>query len=230
MGALIICALLGLFNYQIPTMTIAPANTSVLAEFVGGGGMEQDIAMMIGVGVVKDSDAVFFQYLGEEQSPAALTVPTNGKPLTNLRNVRLVGIDIADGVGQFNSTKLNLFLESSQGNVIMLTSGLTTLWSQCMVIALSGLYQTYDLGTPFNLNSWKGTSAMRPCFASIKIGQEKISDQMLYDQLRELRADRASDKVMATMRDSVEILKAALNGGDIDAVDVAVEAHPEADF
>ena len=211
-------------------MTIAPANTSVLAELTGSGGMDQDISMMIGVGLVKDSDAVFFQYLGNEQQPAAITIPTNGKPLTCLRNVRLVGIDVADGIGEFNSTKLNLFLESSAGNVVMLTAGLQTLWSQCIVTALSGLYQTYDLGTAFNLNSWKGSSKMRPCFASIKIGQEKISDQMLYDQLRELRADRASDKVMAVMRDSVEILKAALNGGDVDAVDVEVEAHPEADF
>lgn len=205
-------------------MTIAPANTSVLTEFTGGSGMEQDIAMMIGVGVVKDSDAVFFQYLGNEQEPAALTIPTNGKPLTTLRNVRLVGIDIAEDVGAFKATKLNLFLESNQGNVVMLTAGLQTLWSQCMVTALSGLYQSYDLNTSFNLNSWKGTSMMRPCFASIKIGQEKISDQMLYDQLRELRADKANDKVLAVMRDSVSILKAALNGGDVDAVDVKVES------
>ena len=205
-------------------MTIAPSNTSVLTEFTGGSGMEQDIAMMIGVGVVKDSDAVFFQYLGNEQEPAALTIPTNGKPLTTLRNVRLVGIDIAEDVGAFKATKLNLFLESNQGNVVMLTAGLQTLWSQCMVTALSGLYQSYDLNTSFNLNSWKGTSMMRPCFASIKIGQEKISDQMLYDQLRELRADKAHDKVLAVMRDSVSILKAALNGGDVDAVDVKVES------
>ena len=210
-------------------MTIAPTSASVLTEFTGGGGMEQDIAMMIGIGVVKDSDAVFFQYLGNEQEPAALTVPTNGKPLTTLRNVRLVGIDIAEDVGTFKATKLNLFLESNQGNVVMLTAGLQTLWSQCMVTALSGLYQSYDLDTRFNLNSWKGDSMMRPCFASIKIGQEKISDQMLYDQLRELRADKAQDKVLAVMRDSVSILKAALGGGDVDAVDVKVEpaALPE---
>ena len=204
-------------------MTMTPVDTSVLTEFAGGTGMEQDIAMMIGVGVVKDSDAVFFQYLGNEQEPAALTIPTNGKPLTTLRNVRLVGIDIAEDIGTFKATKLNLFLESNQGNVVMLTAGLQTLWSQCIVTALSGLYQSYDLNTSFNLNSWKGTSMMRPCFASIKIGQEKISDQMLYDQLRELRADKANDKVLAVMRDSVSILKAALGGGDVDAVDVQVQ-------
>ena len=207
-------------------MTIATPNSSVLTEFTGGTGMEQEIAMMIGVGVVKDSDAVFFQYLGNEQQPAALTVPSNGKPLTTLRNVRLVGIEIAEDIGTFKATKLNLYLESNQGNVVMLTAGLQTLWSQCIVTALSGLYQSYDLNTAFDLNSWKGTSAMRPCFASIKIGKEKISDQMLYDQLRELRADRAQDKVLATMRDSVEILKAALNGGNVDAVNVEVSEPP----
>ena len=217
---------MGLSTYIFMIMTIAPANTSVLAEFTGGGSMEQDIAMMIGVGVVKDSDAVFFQYLGNEQQPAALTVPSNGKPLTTLRNVRLVGLDIAEDIGTFKATKLNLYLESNQGNVVMLTAGLQTLWSQCMLTALSGLHQSYDLNTSFDLNSWKGDSAMRPCFASIKIGKEKVSDQMLYDQLRELRADKAQDKVLAVMRDTVEILKAALNGGNIDAVDVEVSEPP----
>ena len=75
--------------------------------------------------------------------------------------------------------------------------------------ALMGLYNSYDLTTAFTLNSWKGTSKMKPCFASVKIGDAKVSDQMLYDQLRELRADRAQDKITATMRDSVEILRHA---------------------
>ena len=179
-------------------MTLAPVS-SVLSEFTGGS--QPDIAMMIGIGLVKESDAVFFQYLGEESKPMALTVPTSGRPLTYLRNVTLSGIEIAEEVGEFKSTKLNLYLESAQGNVVMLTSGLTTLWSQCVMTALMGLFNSYDLQTPFTLNSWKGTSKMRPCFASIKLGQAKVSDQMLYDQLKDLRADRATDKITAVMRD-----------------------------
>ena len=205
-------------------MTLAPTQTGILAELTSSGGIAQDIAMMIGVGLNKESDAVFFQYLGEEQKPAALTVPTSGKPLTSLNNVRLVGIDVADDIGEFKSTKLNLYLESSAGNVVMLTSGLTTIWSQCILTGLSGLYQTYDLNQGFTLNSWKGTSRMRPCFASIKVGSQKISDQMLYDQLKDLRADRADDMIKQTLRDTVEILSFALKGGDVDAVDVQVEA------
>ena len=185
--------------------------------------MEQDIAMMIGISVVKNSDAVFFQYLGDDKEPQALMNPRSGKPITTLPHMRLVGISIAEDVGTFNLTKLNLFLEATAGSVVMLTSGLTTLWSQSVIIALSGLYQTYDLSTPFSLNSWKGTMGLRPTFASIKIGKEKITDQMLYDQLKELRADKAADKITAVMRDSVEILSAALGGGDVDAVDVQVE-------
>tara|TARA_Y100000401_G_scaffold31316_1_gene22879 strand:+ start:1057 stop:1704 length:648 start_codon:yes stop_codon:yes gene_type:complete len=214
-------------------MTIAPVNTSILSELVDGGGMEQDIAMMIGISVVKNSDAVFFQYLGDDKEPQALMNPRSGKPITTLPHMRLVGISIAEDVGTFNLTKLNLFLEATAGSVVMLTSGLTTLWSQSVIIALSGLYQTYDLSTPFSLNSWKGTVGLRPTFASIKIGKEKITDQMLYDQLKELRADKAADKITAVMRDSVEILSAALGGGDVDAVDVQVEeteslsGHPD---
>ena len=48
---------------------------------------------------------------------------------------------------------------------------------------------------------------------------------MLYDQLRELRADKAHDKVLAVMRDSVSILKVLPWCGDVtDAVDVKVES------
>ena len=226
-------ALLGLFTYIFTTMTIAPVKPSILAELVDGGDMEHDVAMMIGIGVVKESDAVFFQYLGDDQEPQALTNPRTGKPITALPHMRLVGISVAEDVGTFKATKLNLFLEASAGSVVMLTSGLNTLWSQCMIIALSGLYQSYDLATPFSLNSWKGTMGLRPTFASIKVGLEKISDQMLYDQLKELRADKAADKITAVMRDSVEILSAALGGSDVDAVDVEVQetkslsGHPD---
>ena len=207
-------------------MTLAPTS-SVLSEFTGGA--QPDIAMMIGIGLVKESDAVFFQYLGEESKPMALTVPTSGRPLTYLRNVTLSGIEIAEEVGEFKSTKLNLYLESAQGNVVMLTSGLTTLWSQCVMTALMGLFNSYDLQTPFTLNSWKGTSKMRPCFASIKLGQAKVSDQMLYDQLKDLRADRATDKITAVMRDSVDILRAALSINEPQQVDVVVQNDVEED-
>ena len=46
----------------------------------------------------------------------------------------------------------------------------------------------------------------------------KVSDQMMYDQLRELRADRATDKLVAVMRDSVAILQHALRGEPVDVV------------
>ena len=104
------------------TSAITPTdNSALLAEFSGGS--TTDVAMMIGIGLVKDSEAVFFQYLGDEQTPSALMMPS-GRPLTRLANVTLAGIDVADDIGEFNSTKLNLFLQSSQGRVVMLTSGL----------------------------------------------------------------------------------------------------------
>lgn len=209
-------------------MTIAPSS-ALVTEFCGGSSssMLMDACMMVGVGLVKDSDAVFFQYLGEDTKPRALTVPTSGKPVYKFVNVRLVGVDIAEDVGEFNSTKLNVYLESSAGNVVLVTSGLTTLWSQAVMCALMGLYNSYDLDTRFTLNSWKGTSKMRPCFASVKIGAQKISDDQLYEQLKELRADRASDKITATMRDSVEILRHALG---IEQAEVTVEETTDEEF
>lgn len=189
------------------TATLSTDNSAVLAEFAGG--QTTDVAMMIGIGLFKDSDAVFFQYLGEEQQPSALMMPS-GKPLTRLSNIKLVGIDIAEGIGEFKSTKLNLFLESNQGRIIMLTSGLTTIWSQCVITALMGMFNSYNLETPFVLDSWKGDSKMRPCFAAVRIGQNKISDQMLYDQLAEARSDRDKVKQEQIMRDSIEILNHAV--------------------
>ena len=187
-------------------------NTSVLAEFAGG--QSSDIAMMIGIGLVKDSEAVFFQYVGDEQTPQALMLPS-GKPLTRMNNVRLAGISIATDIGEFKSTKLNLVLESSAGNQIMMTSGLSTIWSQCVITALMGMFNSYDLATPFQLDTWKGTSKMRPCFAAIRCQGQKISDQMLYDQLREARSDRDSAKVTAIMTDSVDILSAAISQEEV---------------
>lgn len=211
-------------------MTIAPSS-ALVSEFCGGSTntVSMDVAMMIGVGLVKDSDAVFFQYLGEDQKPRALTLPTSGKPVYKFQNVRLVGVDIAEDIGEFNSTKLNVYLESSAGNVVLVTSGLTTMWSQAVMTALMGLFNSYDLDTRFTLNTWKGTSKMKPCFANVKIGDAKVSDQMLYDQLSELRADRASDKITAVMRDSVDILRHALGVTEADVVIVEETTEPSSD-
>jgi hypothetical protein len=197
-------------------------NTAIIAEFAGGA--SNDVSMMIGIGLVKDSEAVFFQYLGEEQTPSALMMPS-GRPLTRLANVTLAGIDIAEDVGEFKSTKLNLFLESSAGRVVMLTSGLTTLWSQCVLSSLMGIYHSYDLNTPFQLDSWKGTSKMRPCFAAVRIDNAKATDQELYELLRDARADRDSAMVEQLCRNAVTQLKEGL--GVVEPVEVT-EVNEEA--
>ena len=200
-------------------------NAALVTEFAGGS--STDVSMMIGIGLVKDSEAVFFQYLGEEQTPSALMMPS-GRPLTRLANVTLAGIDVADDIGEFKSTKLNLFLQSSQGRVVMLTSGLTTIWSQCILNALMGLYHSYDLNTSFQLDSWKGTSKMRPCFAAIRCDGAKVSDQELYDLLTDARGDRDSAKVEQLCRNAVTTIRAGL--GVTEPVDVKVEpaVDPEA--
>ena len=198
------------------TSAITPIdNSALLAEFAGGS--SSDVAMMIGIGLVKDTDAVFFQYLGEEQTPSALMLPS-GKPLTRLANVRLAGIDIAEEVGEFKSTKINIYLESSQGKVVLLTSGLTTIWSQCVVGGLMGMYHSYDLDTPFTLDSWKGNSKMRPCFAAVRMSGNKVSDQEMYDLLSDARADRNSALTEQLMRNAVTQLKNALSGEPVDVV------------
>ena len=76
-------------------MTTSALATELLTDMVT---TDSGIDMMIGIGLNKESDAVFFQYLGEEQTPSALMLPS-GKPLTRLSNVRLVALTVADDVG-----------------------------------------------------------------------------------------------------------------------------------
>ena len=81
-------------------LAVRTDNTALINEFAGG--TSSDVSMMIGIGLVKDSEGVFFQYLGDEQQPSALMLPS-GKPLTRMANIRLAGIDIAEEVGEFKS-------------------------------------------------------------------------------------------------------------------------------
>ena len=187
---------------------IVPTSAEILSEFTGGGSSE--VSMMIGIGVVKDSDAVFFQYLGDEQPPQALTMPSSGRPLTRLANIRLVGIEVADNIGEFNSTKLNLYVQSSQGRTLLLTSGLTTLWSQYALTGLMAMFQTYALDQQFTLDSWKGTSKMKPCFSAIRVQGEKLVDEKLKEQLLDAKSDGDRDRTEALLRDAVEAIKMAI--------------------
>ena len=187
---------------------IVPTSAEILSEFTGGG--QSEVSMMIGIGVVKDSDAVFFQYLGDEQPPQALTMPSSGRPLTRLANIRLVGIEVADNIGEFNSTKLNLYVQSSQGRTLLLTSGLTTLWSQYALTGLMAMFQTYALDQQFTLDSWKGTSKMKPCFSAIRVQGEKLVDEKLKEQLLDAKSDGDRDRTEALLRDAVEAIKMAI--------------------
>ena len=191
-------------------MTILQDTTAIVSELVAGG-QQTEYNMMLGVGINKDSDAVFFVYRGDDQEPVALTLPTSGKPLTRLGNVKVTGINIAEDIGTFNSTKLNLFLTTNKGVVILVTSGLTTLWSQCVLTGLMGAFETGNLEFALTLDTWKGTSKMKPCFAAIRSGDLKMSDTDLYEQLKEARADRDKEKVETILRDSVSILSHAVS-------------------
>jgi hypothetical protein len=200
-------------------MTILQDNTAIVSDLVAGG-QQSDVSMMIGVGVNKDSDAVFFMYRGDDQEPVALTIPTSGKPLTRLGNVKVTGINIAEDIGTFKSTKLNLFLTTNSGTVSLVTSGLATLWSECVLTGLMGAFETGNLEFALTLDTWKGTSKMKPCFAAIRSGDLKMSDTDLYEQLKEARADRDNKKVETILRDSVSILSHAVSPSEEQALAV----------
>ena len=197
--------------------------TSLIAELVSEAA--SDIDMMIGVGLVKDSDAVFFQYIGDKDTQA-LMLPS-GKPLTRLQNVKLTGITIAEDIGEFNSTKINLYLTTNQGRTVMLTSGLTTIWTQCVLTGLIGAFESGNLEFALTLDSWKGTSKMKPCFAAIRSGQLKQTSNTMYEALSEARADRDYKKTEAICRDAVAVLAQAVGYEAPVPTDVKVEQETE---
>jgi len=196
---------------------------SLIAELVSEAA--SDIDMMIGVGLVKDSDAVFFQYVGDKDTQA-LMLPS-GKPLTRLQNVRLTGITIAEDIGEFNSTKINIYLTTNQGRTVMLTSGLTTIWTQCVLTGLIGAFESGNLEFALTLDSWKGTSKMKPCFAAIRSGQLKQTSQTMYDALHEGRGDRDYSKTEAICRDAVAVLAQAVGYEAPVPTDIKVEQEAE---
>ena len=171
---------------------------------------------MIGIGLVKDSEAVFFQYVGEDRAPQALMMPS-GKPVTRMQSVSLTGVSIAEDIGEFKSTKLNLFFNTGS-NTIMLTSGLKTIWSQCMLTGLIEVLNKGDLSQPLVLESWKGTSMMKPCFAAIRQGNTKYSNQEMYETLGEARRTKNEGTQMLILRDAVSVLSAYLGVEETEGV------------
>ena len=211
---------------NLPT---APTNNinALVTEFAGGAA--SDISMMIGVGLVKDTDAVFFQYLGEGVEPMAL-VQNSGRPLTRLGNVKIAGISVAEDVGEFNSTKLNVVLESSAGTQVLVTSGLTTIWSQCLLNGLMAMVNGGDITCPFNLDTWKGTSKMRPCFAAVRVGSTSMKDNDLYTLLADARSDGNKQLVTTLCRNAVNTIADSLTGGPVEEAVVADNTVVLADF
>ena len=170
-------------------MTITPTSNAVNALVEELSSNDSTVDFMFGVGLVKDSEAVFFQYVGESATPQAL-VQANGKPVTRIGNVFLTNISIVENFGDFNQTKLNVFLKTQQGASVMLTSGLTTIWSQCLLTSLQGLVNDDALSSLISIDSWKGTSQLRPCFAAIRNGQTKVTCNDTYSLFCEARGNR----------------------------------------
>ena len=110
------------------TSAITTDTASLVAEL--GGSSDTTVDFMFGIGNVKDSDAVYLQYLGDDQLQALVTA--SGRPQTRIGNVFLTGLTIADDVYKeagFKGNKLNVYLMTQSGKTVMLTAGLTTIWS-----------------------------------------------------------------------------------------------------
>ena len=198
-------------------MTIISTSSNALLSELSGGVAPQ-VDYMFGIGLVKESDAVYFQYLGDDSKEAF--VYQNGKPVTRFPNVRITGLSIGEDIGEFNQTKLNVFIETQQGSSIMLTSGLTTLWSKCMITGLMGLFVQDSLNSIINIDTWKGTSKLKPCFAAVRKNGIKVVNEEIKEQLNE--ADKAEKEQI--IRDCVALISEAVTG--LPVIATAVEDTP----
>ena len=193
----------------VSTANLSTDAASIVAEIGGGSAPQVDI--MIGVGLVKDSEAVFFQYLGDDSTQALSR--DNGKPVTRIGPVLITGLTIAEDVYKdsgFDGTKLNLFVETQSGRSIMITSGLTTIWSQCLITGLMGLADVQQLDCLIAIDSWKGNTKMRPCFACIRNNGNKISSNEIYGLLAEARSNKDDAAKQKIMRDSIAVINESL--------------------
>ena len=210
------------FSNSMTTSIVKPDTASIIAD-ISTGGAAPTVDVMIGIGLQKDSEAVFFQYQGDDNVQALMY--DSGKPVTRIGNVYLTGLSIADDVyaeAGFSGSKLNVFVETQQGRSIMITSGLTTIWSQCLLTSLQGLSDSDALGHLIAIDTWKGNSKMKPCFAAVRDGSVKVSSDVMYQALADARADRDRAKTEALLRDTVEVINAQLNG--VPAVVAEVDA------
>ena len=202
-------------------------SSAIVAELVSGG-EAPEINMMIGVGVVKESEAVLFHYVGNEEPPQALMHPRTGNPLTRLSNVKLVGLDIAKNIGTENATKLNVILELGNGNTLLVTSGIQTWWSQCVMAGLFGLFQNGLITESFNLDTYRGKMGRKPIFASIRCA-DVYSDKDLYAVLLADRKSKAWESYEQTMSTIVAELNKAFNAASVpqdEVKEVLVEVAP----
>ena len=202
----------------ISTSALTTSTSAIVSEFSGGS--SSNVAMFIGIGLVKDSDAVFFQYQNEGEQPTALLQPS-GKHLSTLSNVTLVDVGLYEPGDDYNTLKVNITLQSSAGTQVMVTSGLTTFWSMSVIGGLLAMLLGGDVTCPFDLDTWKGNlGKIKPCFGAVKISGTSMRNDELYKSLTDARSDGNKKRVEEIMRDAVQVLHAALN---VNAVDVAVE-------
>ena len=211
----------------VSTAALTTSTSAIVSEFSGGS--SSNVAMFIGIGLVKDSDAVFFQYQNEGEQPTALLQPS-GKHLSTLANVTLVDVSIYEPGDEYGTLKVNITLESSAGTQVMVTSGLTTFWSQSVVGGLLAMLKGGDVTCPFNLDTWRGNKGkIKPCFGAIKINRESMRSDELYTALCDARADGNKQRVETIMRDAVEVLNTALNVTPA-VIDVDAPQEVPADF
>ncbi len=193
---------------------VSTADSSTSSALVAelGGSSHDAVDYMIGIGLIKDSEAVYFQYAGDDNK-VALMQP-NGKPVTRIGPVLVTGITVKDNAyadSGFQGDKVNVFLQTQSGLNLMITTGLTTMWAQCFVTALMGMFAADCLNSLVNVDTYKGSSKLGVYFANVRNNGNKMTSNALYEDFAAARADRDKALVEKLMRDSIAVVNTALS-------------------
>ena len=168
---------------------------------------------LIGVNLDKQA-AIFFRYLGNEQKEYE-PLYIDGKPWCVLDGYTIQAIWIEYEVGEYKQTKLNIVLMPPTGGRLRFTSGYDSLWSFCLLSALSSMSRDEITSTQLTFNNWRGTSRNKPCFVSIKCNDSLKKNYSDYEELKDLKNQNMQSELLKKIESIVDYVNNLLEGEEI---------------
>ena len=165
------------------------------------------------LGTAQKAPLVYLDYQGPDQEPIPFADPETGENFTRFEGLRFEGVNIFE---EGDHLKLNVFFSDpacQDDEGLMLTGGLRSYWAQGLLCALLDLADRGDIGTEFDLDTWRGTRGRMPLFVNCYQGRRKLKQQALFNHLEMARISRF--EVLSVMRAGVHELQLKADGVEV---------------